>query len=43
MLNDEIINTMEKQIVKTLIDSLYKINKITAREYKSIINELITI
>lgn len=43
MLSEEVVNSIEKQIIKSLIDSLYKINKLTKKEYKNIINELITL
>lgn len=43
MINEELVSAIEKQIIRTLIDSLYKVNRITKREYNNIITELSSI
>lgn len=40
MMSKELTNNMEKVIIKTLFESLYKVNKITKKEYKKLLTEI---
>ena len=39
-MGNEIINDIEKRIITTLFDFLYKKNKISKYEYKNLLNKL---
>ena len=41
MVSQVIVNDMEKQIIKSLIELLYKKSKISKKEYQKIITELV--
>ena len=41
MVSQVIVNDMEKQIIKSLIEILYKNSKINKKEYQKIIKELV--
>ena len=40
MMSKELTNNMEKVIIKTLFESLYKINKKKKKEYKKLLTEI---
>lgn len=37
MLNEKLVNNMQRVIIVTLFDSLYKVNKISKKEYKKLL------